>query len=175
MTTIRIPVIKEIISCGATYTEHVGYAEIDPAEILAASGILARVEALERGHYHMITGGEPTGTEIPMSPRRDVEAMAKPAQPDADDAAVDAAREMGRKAQGEADMYERERDELRSQVEAVTRDAAGDRYAADMVRIRRERLGSMIPEAKESNQKADPAAAESASTPDVAGSGPARC
>ena len=39
---------------------------------------------------------------------------------------------------------------------------SADRYAADMVRIRRERLGSMIPDAKESNAKDDRAAASAA-------------
>lgn len=37
---------------------------------------------------------------------------------------------------------------------------SADRYAADMVRIRRERLGSIIPEAKESNAKDDRAGSQ---------------
>lgn len=36
---------------------------------------------------------------------------------------------------------------------------SADRYAADMVRIRRERLGSMIPEVKESNSANQPPSA----------------
>jgi len=49
---------------------------------------------------------------------------------------------------------------------------SADRYAADMVRIRRERLGSMIPEAKESNAKVDLAPASGAQVQRLVGCEP---
>ena len=74
MINIRIPVIWP------TDVHAPPYLELDPDAIVAASGILARVEALEREmrqHYHL-AGGEPASTGVApgLQPEVEVEARA---------------------------------------------------------------------------------------------------